>query len=73
VVVNHPFGGIEGIIPAEVLLQIRPDVRILGNYLLTRIPVIWAYLLKTVELRCSNRHWRIDDYRSSKYTAASHS
>jgi putative hemolysin len=37
---NHPFGGLEGIILAEVLLQIRPDVRILANYLLTRIPAL---------------------------------
>jgi putative hemolysin len=37
-VANHPFGGIEGIILSELLLHIRPDVRILGNYLLTQIP-----------------------------------
>ncbi len=37
---NHPFGGMEGIILAEILLQVRPDVRILGNYLLTRIPAL---------------------------------
>jgi putative hemolysin len=39
-VANHPFGGIEGIILTEILLQIRPDVRILGNYLLTRIAAL---------------------------------
>lgn len=33
-VANHPFGGVESIILSEVLLQARPDVRILGNYLL---------------------------------------
>ena len=38
VVANHPFGGIEGVILAELLLQTRPDIRILGNYLLGRIP-----------------------------------
>lgn len=38
VVSNHPFGGLEGIILAEVLLQVRGDVRILANHLLTRIP-----------------------------------
>jgi putative hemolysin len=40
IMANHPFGGIEGIILAEILLQTRPDVRILGNYLLTRIPAL---------------------------------
>lgn len=37
-VANHPFGGLEGIILGEILLHVRPDVRILGNYLLKQIP-----------------------------------
>jgi putative hemolysin len=39
-VANHPFGGIEGIILAEILLRVRPDVRILGNYLLKHVPAL---------------------------------
>lgn len=42
---NHPYGGIEGIILAEVLLQVRPDVRILGNYLLTYIPALASHII----------------------------
>lgn len=38
VVSNHPFGGIEGIILAELLLSIRPDVKIMANVILDRIP-----------------------------------
>ena len=37
VVANHPFGGIEGIILGDLLQRIRPDVKVLGNYLLARI------------------------------------
>ncbi len=37
VVANHPFGGIEGVILAAILLQVRSDVKILGNYLLNQI------------------------------------
>lgn len=37
VVANHPFGGIEGVILGAVLLQVRGDLRIMGNYLLRRI------------------------------------
>ena len=37
VVANHPFGGIEGVIMGAMLSRIRPDVRILGNFLLKRI------------------------------------
>ena len=44
-VANHPFGGVEGIILAEVLLQVRSDVRILGNYLLTRIPALAPHII----------------------------
>jgi putative hemolysin len=38
VVGNHPFGGIEGIILADILLSCRPDVKIVANLLLNRIP-----------------------------------
>lgn len=38
VVANHPFGAIEGIILAEMLLSIRPDVKIMANFLLDRLP-----------------------------------
>jgi putative hemolysin len=38
VVGNHPFGGIEGIIMADTLLCRRPDVKIMANVLLNRIP-----------------------------------
>ncbi len=34
VVANHPFGGLEGIILASVLTEVRPDVKIMANYLL---------------------------------------
>lgn len=40
VVANHPFGGLEGIILGDLIQQIRPDVKILGNYLLRRIAPI---------------------------------
>jgi putative hemolysin len=45
VMANHPFGGVEGIILTEILLQIRPDVRILGNYLLARIPALKSHII----------------------------
>ena len=38
VVSNHPFGGIEGIIMADILLSCRPDVKVVANLLLNRIP-----------------------------------
>lgn len=38
VVSNHPFGGLDGIVLAELLLTIRADVKILANSILNRIP-----------------------------------
>jgi putative hemolysin len=40
VVANHPFGGLEGIILGDLLQRVRPDTKILGNYLLERIEPI---------------------------------
>jgi putative hemolysin len=38
VVMNHPFGGIEGIILASVLHSRRKDIKIMANYLLASLP-----------------------------------
>lgn len=38
VVANHPFGVLDGCVLARVLLALRPDVRILANGLLGRVP-----------------------------------
>ena len=42
IVANHPFGGIDGIILTALLLRIRPDVKLLVNYLLGCIPDMHA-------------------------------
>ncbi len=38
VVANHPFGAIEGIVLGEMLRKVRPDVKLMANYLLGGIP-----------------------------------
>jgi putative hemolysin len=35
---NHPHGALDGLLLASVIRQQRPDVRVLTNYLLSRIP-----------------------------------
>lgn len=43
VVANHPFGGIEGLVLLQVLRSVRPDTKIMANYLLQRIPEMKDY------------------------------
>jgi putative hemolysin len=35
---NHPHGAVDGLVLAAVIRQARPDVRVLANHLLSRIP-----------------------------------
>lgn len=37
-VANHPLGGLEGMLLTQLLLSIRPDLKVLTNHLLLRIP-----------------------------------
>lgn len=38
VIANHPFGGIDGLILTALLQRVRPDMRLLANFLLNQIP-----------------------------------
>lgn len=38
VVANHAFGGIEGLILLSILQSVRPDVRVMANYMLHQVP-----------------------------------
>lgn len=40
VVANHPYGGIEGIILIHLLKKVRPDTKILANFILGRVKEI---------------------------------
>lgn len=45
VVANHPYGGLDGIILLHALLKIRPDIKVMGNYLLQRIEPLKDYIV----------------------------
>jgi putative hemolysin len=45
VVANHPFGGLEGLILSDILCGVRPDVKILGNYLLEQVAGINNFII----------------------------
>ncbi len=37
-VANHPYGGIEGLILIKILCSIRPEAKVMANFLLKKIP-----------------------------------
>jgi putative hemolysin len=45
VVANHPFGAIEGVILGDLLTRRRPDVRLMGNHLLARVPELKSWII----------------------------
>ncbi|MFP5259091.1 MAG: lysophospholipid acyltransferase family protein [Acidobacteriota bacterium] len=45
VVANHPFGGLEGLALAKLLLAVRPDAKIMANSLLGRVPELRELLV----------------------------
>jgi len=46
IVSNHPFGVVEGLVLARILFELRPDVKILANHLLARIPEMRPLLIE---------------------------
>lgn len=44
IIANHPFGGIEGILLMNSILPIRPDFKVIANFLLQRIEPIKDFI-----------------------------
>ncbi|AZI66551.1 lysophospholipid acyltransferase family protein [Kaistella daneshvariae] len=42
---NHPLGGIDGILMTKILSEIRPDFKIMGNFLLEKIESMKPYVI----------------------------
>lgn len=42
---NHPLGGIDGIILLKLLLEVRPDYKIIANFLLQRLLPLAPYIM----------------------------
>lgn len=44
-IANHPYGGIDGVILTSVITKIRPDFKMVANYLLQQIPQVSANII----------------------------
>ncbi len=45
VIANHPFGGFDGLLLIKYLSMIRPDVKVIGNFLFKRIEPVANYFI----------------------------
>ena len=44
-IANHPYGGVEGLILLKILFTQRPDVKLMANFLLKKIPNLADYFI----------------------------
>jgi putative hemolysin len=44
-IANHPYGGIEGLVLLKMLLTVRPDAKLMANFLLKKIPNLSDYFI----------------------------
>jgi hypothetical protein len=42
---NHPLGAIDGILMCKVLSEVRPDFKVMGNFLLEKIKPMEPYVI----------------------------
>lgn len=42
---NHPFGGIDGMLLVKILSKVRPDIRVMSNFVLNKIEPVSEYML----------------------------
>ena len=44
-IANHPYGGVEGLVLLDLLEKVRPDFKVMANFLLNRVPQLESRLI----------------------------
>ncbi|RXF71340.1 GNAT family N-acyltransferase [Arcticibacter tournemirensis] len=44
-IANHPYGGIEGLVLLKILCTVRPEARLMANFILKKIPNLSEYFI----------------------------
>ncbi len=44
-IANHPYGGVEGMVLLKILCMVRPDAKLMANFLLKKIPNLSDYFI----------------------------
>ncbi|TZF82294.1 lysophospholipid acyltransferase family protein [Pedobacter sp. BS3] len=44
-IANHPYGGIEGLVLLKILCTVRPDAKLMANFILKKIPNLSDYFI----------------------------
>ena len=68
VVANHPFGGLEGVVFLKILGMVRPDFKVMANYVLSAVPemrqnFIFVDPFGSAEAKSANRRPLMDTIR----------
>jgi putative hemolysin len=52
---NHPYGGIDGLIIMKLIGEQRSDYKLLGNFLVQRVPQVKEFILPVDPLRMARK------------------
>ena len=63
VVSNHPFGGIEGVMLLSVIAKVRPDFKLMANFILSHIPNLKDSFLRYLSVHLGEISTRMLEFR----------
>ncbi len=71
VVANHPFGGFDSLLLIKYISKVRPDVKVIGNFLLKKVDPVSEYFISHNPF-CDLKHQSPEDHTLGLKEAISH-